>query len=229
MGRPLQFSALEAARRLAQSDARLAGVISQVGPFRISPRSGISPFEVLTGSIIHQQLNGAAAAAIQERFRALLDTRDGVDPKSVLRVSETRLRSVGLSRSKVAALKDLAAHAISGTVPTFAQLQRMNDEEIVEILTVIRGVGRWTVEMLLIFHLGRPDVLPVNDYGIRRGFALVYSKRTLPSERTLARHAEKWRPFRSVASWYLWRALELSPADLHAARRSCLADPPPTF
>jgi DNA-3-methyladenine glycosylase II len=124
-------------------------------------------------------------------------------------IAEPQLRSAGLSRNKTAALKDLAAKTLDGTVPPLAQLKKMGDEEIVTRLTEVRGIGRWTVEMLLIFRLGRPDVLPVTDLGVRKGFQLTYRKRDLPDAARLFRHAERWRPYRSVASWYLWRAVDL--------------------
>jgi DNA-3-methyladenine glycosylase II len=156
---------------------------------------------------MHQQLAGAAAAAIHTRFCGLF--HDGeAEPLKLLRMREATLRSCGLSRAKIASIRDLAAHTVNGSIPTLAELRRIDDEDVIERLTVVRGIGPWTVQMLLMFHLGRPDVLPTADYGVRKGFARVYSKRALPSEKALLRHGEKWRPYRSYASWCFWRALE---------------------
>ena len=133
---------------------------------------------------------------------------DGLTATLVLRASDEALRSAGLSRAKLASLRDLAAHDESGALPTIADVDAMDDDEIVERLTAVRGIGRWTVHMFLIFRLGRPDVLPIDDYGVRRAFGLVY-RRDMPTPKELAAHGEQWAPYRTVASWYLWRALEL--------------------
>ena len=130
-------------------------------------------------------------------------------PQNILDASDEKLRGAGLSRNKMMALKDLAAKTLDGTVLTLARLERMKDEEIIERLTQVRGIGRWTVEMLLMFRLGRPDVLPVGDYGVRKGFSIVYGTEGLPTPKELARYGERWRPYRTVASWYMWRALDL--------------------
>ena len=155
------------------------------------------------------ELSGKAAATILGRMVALFRPRRFPRPEDLLEASEERLRSAGISRGKAAALKDLAAKALDGTVPPLAKLQKMSDDEIVEQLTAVRGIGRWTVEMLLIFRLGRPDVLPVDDYGVRKGFGIFRGKKELPSKEELQKYGERWRPYRSVASWYMWRALEL--------------------
>ena len=164
--------------------------------------------ETLVQSVAHQQLNGTAAAAIFGRVRALYPGRAFPTPEQLLATPEELLRGAGLSRSKVAAIKDIAANTLTGVVPTSRAIARMKDEAILERLTVIRGVGPWTVHMLLIFKLGRMDILPVTDYGVRKGFALTYGLKDLPTADHLTEHAEKWRPYRSIASWYLWRALD---------------------
>jgi len=168
-----------------------------------------SLFQVLVRSIVYQQLTGKAAATILGRVVRLFAPKRFPTPLDLLEVPPEQLRAAGLSTAKTAALKDLAARALDGTVPSLARVRRMEDEEIVERLTAVRGIGRWTVEMLLIFKLGRPDVLPLGDLGVRKGFALTFGKRKLPEPAALGRRAERWRPYRSVASWYLWRALEL--------------------
>jgi 3-methyladenine DNA glycosylase/8-oxoguanine DNA glycosylase len=167
-----------------------------------------SPFEALSESIVYQQLSGYAAAAIFARLVALFPPRKFPRPGDLLAISEDKLRSAGLSRGKIAALRDLATKTIDGTVPQMRELRRLSDDEIVERLSAVRGIGRWTAEMLLIFRLGRPDVLPATDYGVRKGFARVYRRKELPTPKELLAAGEKWRPYRTVASWYFWRALE---------------------
>jgi 3-methyladenine DNA glycosylase/8-oxoguanine DNA glycosylase len=196
-----------AERHLAAADERLAALIARVGPCRLPLEQLASPFAALAESIVYQQLTGKAAATIYGRLRALLP-RQRLSPAAILDTHARRMRGAGLSRAKVLALKDLAAKTLDGTVPPLGRLERMGDEEIVEHLTAVRGVGRWTVEMLLIFRLGRPDVLPVTDYGVRKGYARVFSRGRLPSPKLLARRGEPWRPYRTAAAWYLWRAAE---------------------
>lgn len=200
----------EAVRYLSSADAALAKVIERAGPFTMEIHHLHDPFEALARNIIYQQLHGKAAAAIHARVLALFH-RSKLSPQDILSASEEDLRGAGLSGAKLAALKDLAAKTLDGTVPTLARLRRMDDEEIVERLTAVRGIGRWTVEMLLMFRLGRPDVLPVGDFAVRKGFALAYGLKALPKPKELEHYGENWRPFRSVASWYMWRALELPP------------------
>jgi len=176
--------------------------------YNITPSLSIRPFDALAESIAYQQLNGKAAATIWGRVRALYPRKKYLDPKLVLATPDEKLRAAGLSRSKVAALKDLAAKTIDGTVPSARALAKMTDEEIIERLVAVRGIGRWTVEMLLLFDLGRPDVWPVHDYGVRKGFAKIFGKRKLPTPKQLMKFGEKWRPYRSIAAWYFWRALD---------------------
>ena len=207
VGDGLCYDAAEAVRHLAAADKALAALMRRAGPFALQTRRMHSPFEALARNIVYQQLHGSAAAAIHGR---LLELFGGgrLRPRDVLDAPEEALRGAGLSGAKAAALKDLAARTLDGTVPTLARLKRMGDEEIVGRLTQVRGIGRWTVDMLLMFRLGRPDVLPVGDYSVRKGFSVVYGLDDLPKPKELERYAERWRPYRSVASWYMWRALE---------------------
>ena len=181
-----------------------------------------SPFEALTESIIYQQLHGKAAATIHRRLLESFNPSPRPQhptPQHFLDCPNEQLRAAGLSKNKALALRDLAAKTIDGTVPTLAQIRRMSDEAIIEHLTQVRGIGSWTVEMLLIFRLGRPNILPVSDYGIRKGFALTFGKlkptdkvtpSTSPNPTIIHRRAKKWQPWSSVASWYLWRACDLA-------------------
>jgi DNA-3-methyladenine glycosylase II len=207
--RGLQYDAELACRHLAGGDPVLAVLMERVGGFGLQPRPTQSLFAALARSIVYQQLSGAAASTILRRVTALFAPRRFPAPRDLLAMPEARLRAAGLSTAKTAALRDLAQRTLDGTVPPLAVVRRFDDEEIVERLTQVRGIGRWTVEMLLIFRLGRPDVLPLGDLGVRKGFARTYRKRGMPSPAAIERHAERWRPYRSVASWYMWRALEL--------------------
>lgn len=179
------------------------------GPFVLRPRVTQSLFGALVESIVYQQLSGKAAATILERTRRLFLPKRFPTPADIAAAPDALLRSAGLSAAKTAALKDLARHTIDGTVPTLARVRRMPDEEIIERLTTVRGIGVWTVEMLLMFRLGRADVLPIGDLGVRKGFGLAYGLDGMPAPRVIAEHAECWRPFRSVGSWYMWRAVDL--------------------
>lgn len=203
------YDPAEAVRRLSVADATMARLVKRVGPFALQIRHLHNPFEALARNIIYQQLHGNAAAAIHARVLAL-GGKSKLRPRDILDATEESLRGAGLSGAKTAALRDLAAKTLDGTVPTLARLRRMTDEEIIERLTQVRGIGRWTVEMLLIFRLGRPDVLPVGDFAVRKGFAHAYGLEESPKPKELERFGELWRPFRSVASWYLWRASELT-------------------
>jgi 3-methyladenine DNA glycosylase/8-oxoguanine DNA glycosylase len=195
-------------RHIAATHPRLAELIARSRRYEITPSLSVRPFDALAESIAYQQLNGKAAATIWGRVRALYPKKKYLDPNLVLKTSDQKLRAAGLSRSKIAAVKDLAAKTIDGTVPTSRQLAKMSDEEIVTRLTAVRGIGRWTVEMLLLFDLGRLDVWPVQDYGVRKGFAKTFGKRKLPTPKQLLKQGEKWRPYRSVVAWYFWRALD---------------------
>jgi len=197
-----------AIEHLAKSDKVLGRLIRKVGPCRLQTRAIQTPFQALVCSVTHQQLNGTAAATILRRVTALYPRRKFPAPQDLLDTPDEKLRGAGLSRAKTAAVKDIAARAIEGVVPPRRVINGMSDAAIVERLTAIRGVGTWTVEMLLIFTLGRADVLPATDYGVRKGFAVTYRRKELPTPAELLKHGERWRPFRSVASWYLWRSLE---------------------
>jgi DNA-3-methyladenine glycosylase II len=198
----------KAHRHLANTDPRMAQLIARSRRYNIAPAVSIRPFDALAESIAYQQLSGKAAATIFGRVRALYPKRKWLDPGQLLATPDESLRAAGLSRAKTAALKDLAAKTIDGTVPSGRALLRMSDDEIIARLTQVRGIGRWTVEMLLLFDLGRPDVWPVDDYGVRKGFAKTFGRRKLPAPKKLMKIGEKWRPYRSVAAWYFWRALD---------------------
>ena len=198
----------EAHRHLAGTDPRFAELIARSRRYEIKILPAINPFDALAESIAYQQLSGKAAATIWKRVRALFPRRKHLDPKLVLATPDEKFRAAGLSRSKIAALKDLAGKTIDGTVPSSRALARMTDDEIIARLTSVRGIGRWTAEMLLLFDLGRLDVWPVADYGVRKGFAKTFGRRKLPTPKQLTKFGEKWRPYRSVAAWYFWRALD---------------------
>jgi 3-methyladenine DNA glycosylase/8-oxoguanine DNA glycosylase len=218
---PKKLDHTAALEHLSRADRRLARIILRQGECSLRQETTQSIFEALLESIIYQQLNGKAAAAITERVKALfpentkrLRTRRGLvagfpSPQQILAAPEALLRSAGLSRAKMLAIRDLAAKTLDGTVPTVRQAHRMSDEELIERLDSVRGIGRWTVEMLLIFRLARPDMLAVDDYGIRKGFAKLHKLAELPKPKELLAYGERWRPYRSVASWYLWRAAEM--------------------
>jgi DNA-3-methyladenine glycosylase II len=218
-----QYESAVALSQLSAADPKLGRLIDKAGPFTLRLASSQSPFEALVESIIYQQLHGKAAATIHRRM--LESFHDicgiGVHPlaQDLLDCPNEQLRSAGLSHNKMLALRDLAAKTLDGTVPSLARIRRMSDEDVIEHLTQVRGIGRWTVEMFLMFRLGRPDVLPVSDYGVRKGFALTFlglkpTKKVEPSDlpdaETMRRRAKRWVPWRSVASWYMWRACDLA-------------------
>ncbi len=211
--RGMPFDRTKAVRHLKKADEKLKLLIEQVGPFTLAIEGAQSPFEALLESIVYQQLTGKAAATILGRVVALYAPKEFPSPEDVLVTPDEKLRGAGLSGSKTRALKDLAAKTLEGVVPEMAELAAMEEEAIVERLTAVRGIGRWTVEMMLIFRLGRPDVLPVTDYGVRKGFMKTFRTRALPEPKQMFARAESWRPFRSVAAWYLWRALDLPGAN----------------
>jgi DNA-3-methyladenine glycosylase II len=215
--RKLPFDPLEAIAHLKASDPKLAALIDRAGPFTMKLDPLPSPFESLLESILYQQLHGKAAATIHRRVREFF----GGDPtpQMLLDTPDDPLRAAGVSGNKIKAFRDLAAKTLDGTVPTHAAIKKLSDAEIVERLTAVRGIGPWTVEMLLIFRMGRPDVFPVTDYGVRKGFALTFQRlpksralaaADLPKPEVLLKRGKKWAPFRSVASWYLWRACDLA-------------------
>lgn len=199
----------KAVRALKRADPALAQVIEQVGPCTLAPTTW-SPFQALLRSIVYQQLSGKAAQTILGRVIALFPG-EFPTPEDILAAPDAALRGAGLSQNKMLAIRDLAKQALAGVVPEREALTTLSNEEIILRCTEVRGVGRWTVEMMLMFHLGRPDVLPVADLGIQKGAMRVYGLRKLPKPQRLEKLAEAWRPWRTVASWYLWRALELPP------------------
>jgi 3-methyladenine DNA glycosylase/8-oxoguanine DNA glycosylase len=198
----------EATAHLLRCDKQLATMIRRVGPFALKTEKMASPFQSLFKAIVYQQLNGKAAGTIFQRVKDLFPDPQKPTPEDLLKLKDGPLRGAGLSQNKLLALRDLAAKTVDGTVPTLRKLRGMTDAEIVERLTTVRGVGVWTVEMLLMFRLGRPDVLPVADFGVRHGFRLTYDLPEMPDPKVLLKHGECWRPFRSVASWYMWRAVD---------------------
>jgi DNA-3-methyladenine glycosylase II len=204
MSDPLASLLVAADRHLAR-DPVMRRLIAHHGPCGLECRRW-SPYEALTRAIAHQQLNGRAAQTILARFVAVFGNGRFPGPADVLAAHPARLRSAGFSRAKVRAIKDIARHALAGTVPTRRTAARLDDEAIVERLVAIHGVGRWTVEMLLIFTLGRADILPVDDFGVREGYRRAYGTRLRPTPKALRRIGERWKPYRSVAAWYLWRA-----------------------
>src|ERR1039458_744140 len=215
--RKLPFDPVEAVEHLKAADPKLGALIERVGPFTLRLDPLPSPFESLLESIIYQQLHGKAAATIHRRVCECFGGEPA--PQLLLDTPDDRLRACGVSGNKIKALRDLAARTLDGTIPTHAAIKKLSDAEIVERLCEVRGIGPWTVEMLLIFRLGRPDVLPATDYGVRKGYALTFLRvpRTrpleaadLPKPEVLFKRGKRWAPFRSVASWYLWRACDLA-------------------
>jgi len=238
-----RYDSAAAIRELTAADPKLGRLIQRAGPFTMRVASAQSPFEALVESIVYQQLNGKAAATIHRRLlesfgptltspsvgealATALPPRvgDHPTPQQILDCPNTQLRCAGLSANKALALRDLAAKTLDGTVPTLARIRRMSDEAIIEHLTQVRGIGTWTVHMMLIFRLGRPDVLPTSDYGVRKGFALTFGKlkptdkvtpTDLPTPAEMEKRAKKWHPWCSIASWYLWRACDLAAGTLN--------------
>ncbi|HTV07898.1 MAG TPA: hypothetical protein VMD97_02495 [Candidatus Aquilonibacter sp.] len=221
------YDTAAAIAELSAADPKLRKLIERAGPFILRLPVEQSPFEALAESIIYQQLHGKAAATIHGRLLASFEPVCGIgkhfSAQHLLDCPNEQLRSAGLSHNKSLALRDLAAKTLDGTVPSLTTIKRMADEDIIQHLSQVRGIGRWTVEMLLIFRLGRPDVLPVSDYGVRKGFALTFlglkpnqkvTPQLLATPQQIERRAKKWAPWRSVASWYMWRACDLAAGKL---------------
>jgi len=206
----LGFDPEQAVAHLRAADPALARLIDEIGPYRMRLRRATGIFAALAEAIVYQQLNGRAAATIFARVCALFPVAQGLTAEGILRTPERSLRAAGLSSNKLLSIRDLARKAADGEIPTLAEAHGMDDEVLIERLTQVRGIGRWTVEMLLMSRLGRPDILPVDDYGIRAGFAAVFRKRKMPAPKDLLKPGAKWKPYRSVASWYLWRAADLA-------------------
>jgi DNA-3-methyladenine glycosylase II len=206
-------------RELSRADKKLARVIRRVGSFPTKKQKPQPPFASLLQSIVYQQLAGKAAATIFGRVKAL-GASGFPTPEEILALEDVKLRGAGLSRQKIAAAKDLAAKALDGTVPPLAKLRRMKEEEILERLTQVHGIGEWSVQMFLMFRLGRADVLPINDLGIRKGFQNVYGHKDVPEPQIILKFGERWRPYRSIASWYLWRAADEMSAKKSAPKKT---------
>ena len=246
--RPPRYDSAHAVEQLAARDPRLGRLIERAGPFRLTLPSTQSPFEALLRSIIYQQLHGKAAAAIHAKlidsFRGGPGEAGNADltgkllahptPEQLLACPNEQLRAAGLSHNKALAVRDLAAKTLDGTVPTLARIRRMTDEDIIDHLTQVRGIGRWTVEMFLMFRMGRPDILPTSDYGVRKGFALTFENlkpetkitpALLPKPAVMEARAKRWHPWCSVASWYLWRACDLADAGKAEAKQAAQTPP----
>jgi DNA-3-methyladenine glycosylase II len=204
----LPFDLRIAKAALAAKDERLARLIEETVEFQIEMESMDSPYEALMESITYQSISGKAAATIFARIKALGSNGRAPTPQEMLKLRPQKLRKAGLSGAKVLAMKDLAQKTIEGVVPTMEEAQKMSDEELVERLVSVRGIGAWTVEMFLIFRLGRPDVLPIHDLGVKKGWSVTYGKKRMPKPKELLAFGERWRPYRTVASWYMWRAFE---------------------
>jgi len=203
-----QYDPRDAVAQLRANDPVLRLVMDRVGPFSLQLTEAGSLFAALLRSIVYQQLHGKAAQAIHARVLALLAPLGGPTPAACQHASDEALRAAGLSRGKLRAIRDLTVHCLAGTVPPLREAQRMADAELEQRLTQVRGIGPWTVHMLQLFYLGRPDILPTGDFAIRLAFKQLYQKRQDPSPAVITRHARCWQPFRSVASWYLWRSLD---------------------
>jgi DNA-3-methyladenine glycosylase II len=206
--RTLPFDVAEAIRCLAQRDARLERLIDETRAFQLELRGLHSPYEALVEAITYQSISGKAAATIFDRVRALGGNGRPPSPEAMLKLRKPVLRRAGLSGAKILAMKDLARKTLAGIVPSLEEARAMSDDELVARLVSVRGIGVWSVEMFLIFRLGRPDVLPVHDLGVRKGWAVTYGKKRMPTPKELLAFGERWRPYRTVASWYMWRAFE---------------------
>ena len=200
------FDLAEAMRSLADRDEKLRLLIDETQSFQMDSDHLQSPYEALLEAIAYQSISGKAAATIFARIKALSSTGRAPTPQEMLKLRKQALRKAGLSGAKVLAMKDLAKKTIEGVVPTLEDAQKLSDEELVKRLTSVRGIGAWTVKMFLIFRLGRPDVLPIHDLGVKKGWSLTYGKKLMPKPKELLAFGERWRPYRTVASWYMWRA-----------------------
>ncbi len=197
-----------ALEHLSAADPVMARLIREIGPCQLEPETWRSPFQSLVQAVAHQQLNGTAAETILTRFKKLFPGRKFPRPEDLASVTDEQIRACGFSFAKIRAIRDIAEKTLTGVVPTARQIVKMSDDEIIERLTEVRGVGRWTVEMLLIFQLGRTDVLPADDFGVRNGFRIAYKKRAMPKPKALLAHGRRWRPHGTTAAWYLWRAAD---------------------
>ncbi len=204
----LPFDLTAAAKHLRECDPTLAELIRTCNPFQADMEAHQSPYEALLEAIAYQSISGKAAATIFGRVKTLSASGGIPTPQEMLKLRPQSLRKAGLSGAKVLAMKDLAKKTIEGIVPTLEESEKLSDEDLVERLVSVRGIGAWTVEMFLIFRLGRPDVLPIHDLGVQKGWSVAYGKKHKPSPKELLAFGERWRPYRTVASWYMWRAFE---------------------
>jgi 3-methyladenine DNA glycosylase/8-oxoguanine DNA glycosylase len=204
----LPFDLAAATRHLSAADAKLAVLIAETRQFQTDRDATQSPYEALLEAIAYQSISGKAAATIFGRVKALGANGRAPSPEQMLKLRKPALRKAGLSGAKVLAMKDLARKTLAGVVPTREEASRLSDEELVTRLVSVRGIGAWTVEMFLIFTLGRPDVLPIHDLGVKKGWCVTYGKKSMPKPKELLAFGERWRPYRTVASWYMWRAFE---------------------
>ena len=195
-------------KHLSKRDPVLRRLIREHGKCALAPEKRRSPFQSLVQAVAHQQLNGTAANTILTRFKKLFPGRKFPRPEDLAKVTDSQIRACGFSFAKIKSIRDIAEKTLSGVVPSSRQIVKLPDDEIIARLTEVRGVGRWTVEMLLIFQLGRPDVLPADDFGVRTGFRVAYKKRDLPKPKELLAFGEKWKPHRTTAAWYLWCAAD---------------------
>jgi len=229
--RKLPYDPEDALAHLRAADKKLGTLIDRAGEFSLKLGHTGTPFTSLLESILYQQLHGKAAATIHKRVLALYGESDP-EPQALIDTPDEMLRAAGVSGNKIKALKDLAARTLDGTVPSHKAILKLPDAEIIERLSEVRGIGTWTVEMLLIFRLGRPNVFPVTDYGVRKGFALTFQRvpksraitaAELPKPEVMLKRAKRWAPFRSVAAWYLWRACDLDAASRKPAPEAATA------
>jgi DNA-3-methyladenine glycosylase II len=197
-----------ACRHLAECDPCLAELIQNTAPFQMDQDPLQSPYEALLEAIVYQSISGKAAATIFARVKALGGNGRAPSPERMMKLRTSALRKAGLSAAKAAAMKDLAKKTIAGVVPSLEEARKLSDEELVKRLISVRGIGAWSVEMFLIFRLGRPDVLPIHDLGVKKGWSVAYGKKHMPKPKELLQFGERWRPYRTVASWYMWRAFE---------------------
>jgi DNA-3-methyladenine glycosylase II len=202
----------KAHKHLSKQDPVLRKLIRKHGNCSLAPESRRSPFQSLVQAVAHQQLNGTAANTILTRFKKLFPGRKFPRPEDLAKVTDAQIRACGFSFAKIRSIRDIAEKTLSGVVPTSREIVKLSDDEIVARLTEVRGVGRWTVEMLLIFQLGREDVLPADDFGVRSGFRHAYKKREMPKPKDLLAFGEKWRPHRTTAAWFLWLAADSTKA-----------------
>lgn len=217
------FVHAEAVAALCKNDKHLARLVEKVGETQLILDECESPYESLLEAISYQSISGKAAATIFARVKALGTNGCCPTPEQMLRIRNSALRKAGLSKAKAAAMKDLAQKTLDGVVPSLEDARKIPDGELIARLISVRGIGPWTVEMFLIFRLGRPDVLPIHDYGVQKGWALTYRRKAIPKPKELAKFGERWRPYRTLASWYMWRAVQLAGKDARKITKKSVA------